>query len=74
MDRLRVNNGFEFKITYYPDGINTEGTTIYGADDQELVAQVNELGVQQYAVSRTTLEDMYLALTGGLDEFYDRTS
>ena len=69
VDNLRVNNGFEFKITYHPNGINTKGTTIYGTDDQELVAQMNELGVKQFTVSRTTLEDIYLALTGGLDEF-----
>ena len=71
VDNLRTRNGFEFKVTYYPDGIKTKGTTIYGADDQELVAQANAMGVQQFAVSRTSLEDIYLALTGGLDEFDD---
>ncbi|MBC8281710.1 MAG: ABC transporter ATP-binding protein [Chloroflexi bacterium] len=74
VDNLRASNGFEFKITYYPDGMKTKGTTIYGADDQELIAQVNGLGIQQFAVSRTTLEDIYLALTGGLDEFDDWSS
>ena len=69
VDNLRVNNGFEFKITYYPNGTNTKGTTVYGTDDQELVAQMNALEVKQFTVSRTTLEDIYLALTGGLDEF-----
>jgi len=71
VDNLRASNGFEFKITYYPDGLNTKGITIYGADDQDLVSQANAIGVQQFTVSRTTLEDIYLALTGGLDEFDD---
>lgn len=74
VNNLRAHHGFEFKVTYFPDGHNTMGTTIYGTDDQELVAQVNALGYQQFAVSRTTLEDIYLALTGRLDEFDDQSN
>ena len=74
VDNLRASNGFEFKVSYYSDGTKSERTTVYGADHQELVAQVNELGVQQFAVSRTTLEDIYLALTGELNKFDDGPS
>ena len=73
VDNLRAANGFEFKVTYFPDDSSKIGTTIYGADDRELVAQVNSMGFQQFSVSQTTLEDIYLALTGGLDEFDDRS-
>ena len=71
VDNLRAANGFEFKVTYFRDDSPNIGTTIYGADDRELVARVNSMGFQQFSVSQTTLEDIYLALTGGLDEFDD---
>ena len=74
VDNLRASNGFEFKMSYYPDGTKSKKTTIYGASHQELVAQLNGMGIQQFAVSRTTLEDIYLALTGGLDEFDDKSN
>ena len=73
VDKLRAANGFEFKVTYFRDDSPNIGTTIYGADDRELVARVNSMGFQQFSVSQTTLEDIYLALTGGLDEFDDRS-
>jgi len=74
VDNLRAHNRFEFKVTYFPNGPSDMGTTIYGTDDQELVAQVNALGFQQLSVSRTTLEDIYLALTSGLDGFDDQSN
>ena len=73
VENLRAENGFEFKVTYFRDDSPNIGTTIYGADDRELVARVNSMGFQQFSVSQTTLEDIYLALTGGLDEFDDRS-
>jgi ABC-2 type transport system ATP-binding protein len=73
VDNLRAANGFEFKVTYFRDDSPNIGTTIYGADDRELVAQVNSMGFQRFSVSQTTLEDIYLALAGGLDEFDDRS-
>ena len=72
VEGLRSENGFEFKATYYPNDSNS-GITIYGSDDAELVAQVNSMGFQQFAISRTSLEDIYLALTGGLDSFDDKS-
>ena len=45
--------------------------TLYGADDQELVAKVRKMGFPQYSVGRTSLEDVYLAITGEMDSFDD---
>ena len=36
---------------------------MYGNDQSALAAQVRAEGVDEYAVMRTTLEDVYLALT-----------
>ena len=36
---------------------------MYGADDRSLVQEVQAKGFDQYAVSRATLEDVYLGLT-----------
>ena len=60
VDNLKAGHGFAYKITFDADD-RTE--TIYGATDKELVAQVQAKGIRQYAVSRTTLEDVYLGLT-----------
>ena len=76
---LRAAYGFEFKITYHDDqgaeggksAGNTEPQTIFGADDQDLIKQVQMMGVQQYSVSRTSLEDIYLGMTGNLVEFHE---
>lgn len=57
---LKAGHGFEYKIMFEVDD-KTE--TIYGANDQELVKQVQAKGIRQYAVARTTLEDVYLGLT-----------
>lgn len=64
VDNLRSAHGYEFKVTYSPNGSAAEVETIYGADDQELVARVRGMGIHQFSVSRTTLEDIFLALTG----------
>lgn len=68
---LCANHGFQFKITYFPNESTGDGVTLYGADSQELVARLNAMGVQQFSIGRTSLEDVYLAMTGGLDGFND---
>ena len=62
VDNLRAAHGFEYKVTYDSDG---GPKTVYGAKDKALVERVQAKGIHQYAVSRTTLEDVYLALTDG---------
>ena len=47
-----------------------ETETLYGTDNDELVSRVRSMGIEQFAVSQTNLEDIFLALTGdkeGLD-------
>ena len=64
VDGLRSAHGLEFKVTFSRTEGAAEPETIYGPDDGELVEQVRAMGVRQYAVSRASLEDVYLALTG----------
>ena len=61
---LRALHGYEFKVTYSKNGEQGDLETLYGKDDQELVGRVQSMGVQQFSVARTNLEDVYLALTG----------
>ena len=59
---LRADHGFEYKIVY-ESGDRTR--TVYGADDRSLVRQAESNGIREYSISRTTLENVYLGLTGG---------
>ena len=59
---LRADHGFEYKVVYEADD---RPHTVYGADDRSLVRQAQSDGIREYSVSRTTLEDVYLGLTGG---------
>ena len=59
---LRADHGFEYKVVYELDDLTH---TVYGADDASLVRQVQSEGIREYSISRTTLEDVYLGLTGG---------
>ena len=61
IDNLRADHGFEYKIVYESDD---RTRTVYGADDRSLVRQAQSDGIREYSVSRTTLEDVYLGLTG----------
>lgn len=61
---LKSAHGFDFKITYSDNGDNGTTKTMYGKDDHDLVERVREQGIRQFSVGRTTLEDVYLALTG----------
>ena len=64
IDGLRAAHGLEFKVTFSRTEGAAEPETLYGPDDGALVEQVRAMGVRQYAVSRASLEDVYLALTG----------
>jgi len=58
---LRDSIDFDYKVVYRKArGLET----IRGNDQDELLARVKELGVEQYSVSRASLEDAYLSLTG----------
>ena len=62
---LRASIGHEFKLTYE----TAEGRqTLYGDNQAALADRVRAEGVDEYAVMRTSLEDVYLALTQGARE------
>ena len=62
---LRGLHAGEFKLTYTPDG-KESGTveTIYGDTDQELVGRARAIGIEEFAISKTSLEDVYLTIVG----------
>ena len=60
---LKAAHGYEFKITYSTNGNENKTNTIYGKSDQEYVEQVQAKGIRQFNAARTSLEDVYLALT-----------
>ena len=66
---LRANHGFQFKVTYFANGSAGEPITLFGSDDQELVAKMKEMGIRQFSLGSTSLEDAYLDMTGGLEGF-----
>ena len=57
---LRSAIGHEYKLVYEtPEGRQT----VFGDDHLDLAAQLRAQGIDEYAVMRTSLEDVYLALT-----------
>ncbi len=58
---LKASYEYEFKIMFDEDG---HAETTYGNDPRTLVQQAQDKGIDHYAVSPTTLEDIYLGLTG----------
>ena len=57
---LRASIGHEYKLTFEtPEGRQT----LYGDNQAALADRVRAEGVDEYAVMRTSLEDVYLALT-----------
>lgn len=60
VDNLRSIHGSEYKIVYRTDGVSR---TKYCDDYRRLVDQLQAEGVDQYSVSRTTLDDIYLGVT-----------
>ena len=68
VENLRAEFNFEFKLTYHRGNRISDDQILYGSDDQGLIERAREMGVNQYSVSRTTLEDIYLTITGNLAE------
>jgi len=66
VEELHAHIGNRFKLTYrLPDsaGYNRKPITIYGRTADELHARVDELGLEEYDIAKTNLEDIYLELT-----------
>ena len=62
---LRAAYSHDFKVTFSTNVDHGAVQSLYGKDDLELVDRVRALGVRQFSVARTNLEDIYLALTSG---------
>ena len=70
VDNLRAAHGFELKLTYTANGSASDTKTMFGTDSGALVDRARAEGVEHFSVEPTSLEDIYLALTGeeeGLD-------
>ncbi len=61
---LKANNGLKYKLVYPHVDRPHENPVQYGNDRNELIAKAIMMGVDESAVSETTLEDIYLAMTG----------
>ena len=62
VDSLRNAHELEFKATFQSsDG---EAHTIYGGTSHELSERLRDQGVEEFAIARANLEDVYLTLTG----------
>jgi ABC-2 type transport system ATP-binding protein len=70
LDNLRASNSYGFKIAYAANGSVGKTETIYGSTDQELVDTARDRGIEDYVLTRTTLEDVYMALTDEPGEIY----
>lgn len=51
----------QYRATY--ESVGGETRTIYGRSQAEVVAAVEETGASEYAIARTSLEEVYLELT-----------
>jgi ABC-2 type transport system ATP-binding protein len=60
---LRATLGYEYKITYVLEG--SEAVTEYGSNDHDLVEHARSKGAHRYSIDKTSLEDVFLALTDG---------
>jgi ABC-2 type transport system ATP-binding protein len=74
VDNLRISCGHSYKTTYAGFRLDGEQQVVYGANEEEVASRAQSLGLEDFTISRTSLEDVYLALTGrnqGSDDFTD---
>ncbi len=68
LDGLRSHITGEFKLTYTPDDTDVGSTKIvYGASHQEMIEQAQTLGITEFSISKTSMEDVYFSVIGGKD-------
>ena len=67
IEEIRALCSNRFKGMYRENGA---GNAVYGQTHAEVVGRLESLGVEEYTLARTTLEDLYLELTskGKVDE------
>ena len=62
---LRSLHAGDFKLTYTPIGAEHGTTeTIFGDDDQKMIEQARDMGIGEFSISKTSLEDVYLTIVG----------
>ena len=62
---LRSLHTGDFKLTYTPIGAERGTTeTISGDDDQKMIEQALDMGIGEFSISKTSLEDVYLTIVG----------
>ncbi len=65
LDGLRSHITGEFKLTYAPDRSDAESTkAVYGASRDKLIKQAQTLGISEFSISKTSLEDVYFSVIG----------
>jgi ABC-2 type transport system ATP-binding protein len=69
VEQVRTICRHRFRATFERDG---EARTLYGQSEQDVLLELHKLGIVEYAVSKTNLEDIYLELTQqeGLERVY----
>jgi ABC-2 type transport system ATP-binding protein len=60
VEEVRTICRHRFRATFENDG---EARTLYGQSEQAVLVELHRLGIVEYAVSKTNLEDIYLELT-----------
>ena len=60
VEELRRRCRSRFKATYDGDAARE---TVFGASSEAVLSDLQRLGVQEFALTRTSLEDVYLELT-----------
>lgn len=65
LNGLRTHITGEFKLTYASVESDPESTkTVYGPSHDGLIEQAQTLGVSEFSISKTSLEDVYVSVIG----------
>ena len=65
LNGLRTHITGEFKLAYASLDSDHESTkTVYGPSHDELIAQARTLGISEFSISKTSLEDVYVSVIG----------
>lgn len=65
LNGLRTRITGEFKLTYAPVESDPESTkTVYGPSHDEPIEQAQTMGISEFSISKTSLEDVYVSVIG----------
>ena len=68
LNGLRSHITGEFKLTYsrYCSGVEST-RVVYGSSHDQLIQQAQALSISEFAISKTSLEDVYFSVIGNED-------